>query len=386
MKVVIAPDSFKGSLAAPEVAAAMRRGVTRASNEAEILEVPLADGGEGTVETLVAATGGHFLETRVHDPLGRPLTARYGILGGSQTAVIEMAAASGLELLAACELDPMKTSTFGTGELILDAARQGLSDIIVAIGGSATVDGGTGMARALGIRFFDSAGRELRGGGEVLAQISHVDMSGLAGEIRNVRITAACDVTNPLTGPTGAAAVYAPQKGATIEDVASLEEGLSNLAQVTRRELGIDVETLSGAGAAGGLGAGLVAFAGAELESGREIVLRAVAMEEKLRGAALVFTGEGRVDAQSACGKIAAGVAHMASEAGAVVFVLAGSLGEGAKAMHEAGADAVFCIGRGPSEEGEMMSCAAELLEATAEQVMRAYLAGRRQTFAPWQG
>lgn len=383
MKVVVAPDSFKGSLSAPQAAAAIARGVRRAMPDAEILEVPLADGGEGTVEALVAATGGAFVETDAHDPLGRPLQARYGILGDGRTAVIEMAAASGLPLLEIAERNPMKTSTFGTGELILDAARRGVSAMIIGIGGSATVDGGTGMARALGISFLDENGDALSGGGEILSAICAIDMAGRAGELAGLRFTVACDVRNPLTGPDGAAAVYGPQKGATPEQVKLLEAGLANLAAVIRKDLGREVETLAGAGAAGGLGAGLVVFAGAELKPGIEIVLDAVGIDGKLEGAELVFTGEGSVDAQSAFGKTAAGLARAAKTAGASVFVLAGTVGEGAEAMLENGVDAVFSIARGPASEEEMFREAGALLEAAAEESMRAWLAGRRRGALP---
>jgi len=376
LKVVIAPDSFKGSLSAAGAAAAIARGVGRAAPDAQIIETPLADGGEGTVDALVAATGGRFVDAEVHDPLGRPVRARYGLLGEGDTAVIEMAAASGLPLLAPDERDPMKASTFGTGELILHALGRGARELIIGIGGSATVDGGTGMARALGVRFLDEAGRALEGGGEILTRIAAIDMSGLAGELDGVTVTVASDVTNPLTGPDGAAAVYAPQKGASGEEVEVLEAGLANLAALIRRDVGVEVETAAGAGAAGGLGAGLVAFLGGRIRPGIEIVLEAVGMEERLDGADLVFTGEGSVDAQSAFGKTAAGVARAAKRVGAAVFVLAGALGEGAEAMLEAGVDAIFCIARGPSGEEEMMREAPALLEAAAEEATRAYLAG----------
>ncbi|MCD6405392.1 MAG: glycerate kinase, partial [Planctomycetes bacterium] len=252
MKVVIAPDSFKGSLPSARVARHIARGVRTVLAGAETVEVPLADGGEGTVEALVAATGGHFAETRVCDPLGRTILARYGFLGGGETAVIEMAAASGLPLLAASEQDPMEASTFGTGQLILDAARNGAGKIIIGIGGSATVDGGTGMARALGVRFLDSSGSELEGGGGILRRIARIDLSGLSAAVDAVTFTVACDVTNPLTGPNGAAAVYGPQKGAGPGEVEVLDEGLSALAACIRRDVGVDVERLAGAGAAGG--------------------------------------------------------------------------------------------------------------------------------------
>jgi len=432
VKVVVAPDSFKGSLSAVEAARAVERGLRSAararladaaspaahgtlgraapgalgpgaqgpagenvsaarsapaaSNRSrrrlvaplplEVELVPLADGGEGTVDALVAATDGQTFETEASDPLGRPVTARYGILGDGRTAVIEMAAASGLPLLAAFERDPMKAQTFGTGELILEAARRGASSVIVGIGGSATVDGGTGMARALGVRFLDEDGRELSGGGEILRRIDDVDVSGLADEVRGLEVRVACDVKNPLTGPEGAARVFAPQKGASPREVERLEAGLENLARVLREKLGRDVAALPGAGAAGGLGAGLAAFLGGRLEEGSRIVTEAVRLASRLEGAALLITGEGCADGQSAFGKAPVAAAETARAAGVPAILLAGSIGEGADRLLEMGVSAVFSIARGPSGEHEMIRDAGALLEWSAEQALRAFLAG----------
>lgn len=378
MKVIAAPDSFKGSLSAVEAAAAIARGVRAAAPSAQVIELPLADGGEGTADALVAATGGRFVEARVSDPLGRPITARYGLLGNGTTAVVEMAAASGLVLLTPEERNPMKTSTFGTGQLILDAAKGGAKSILVGIGGSATVDGGTGMARALGVDFLDSEGRVLSGGGEILTRIAAIDTSRLRAELVGVKVTVASDVTNPLTGPQGAATVYGPQKGATPEQVAELDDGLSNLAEVIRAELGKDVDSIPGAGAAGGLGAGLAAFLDAEILSGIEIVLDAVDIDRQLKGADVVFTGEGKVDGQSACGKTAAGLAAAAAVKGVPVVLLAGEVGDGAEELLEQGVTALFSIACGPTDEKTMMAEAAGLLERAAEASMRTFLAGRR--------
>lgn len=368
-----------------EAAAAIARGVRAAAPSAETIALPLADGGEGTAEALVAATGGRFVEARVSDPLGRPITARYGFLGNGTTAVVEMAAASGLVLLTGEERNPMKTSTFGTGQLILDAARGGsggrgggAKSIIVGIGGSATVDGGTGMARALGVEFLDSEGRVLSGGGEILTQIAAIDTSRLAPDLAGVKITVASDVTNPLTGPQGAARVYGPQKGATPQQVAELDEGLSNLAEIIRAELGKDVGSIPGAGAAGGLGAGLAAFLDAEILSGIEIVLDAVDIDRQLEGADIVFTGEGKVDGQSACGKTASGLAAAAAAKGVPVVLLAGEVADGAEVLLGRGVTALLSIARGPADEKTMMAEAAYLLERAAEGSMRTFLAGRR--------
>lgn len=348
MKVVIAPDSFKESLAAGEVAAALAAGVLDVVPAAQIDLCPMADGGGGTVAAMVAATGGRLLTADVFGPLGEPLRAQFGLLGvpvGSAlpgelglaavpgevpsegwTAVIEMAAASGLALVSPERRDPTRTTTFGTGQLILAALDAGAKKILLGIGGSATNDGGTGCAQALGVAFTDRTGGlcvcGLAGGG--LQALAHVDLSGRDPRIAQATIRVACDVTNPLTGPTGAAAVYGPQKGATPEVVEALDRGLANLAQVIRKDLGIDVESLPGAGAAGGLGAGLVAFAGARLEPGLAMIAEAVGLSRRLRGADLCITGEGRLDRSSGFGKTAVGVSRIASAAGVPVLCVPG--------------------------------------------------------------
>jgi glycerate kinase len=341
-------------------------------------EAPLADGGEGLVEALVRAGHGEFVGAEVTDPLGRPITARYGMLPDG-TGVIEMAAASGLPLLSRAERDPMKATTYGTGQLLKDALDRGTKRVVLGIGGSATVDGGTGMAEALGARFLDADGNMLGGGGEILSRIVRIDMSGLDRRVKDVSITVACDVTNPLTGPTGAAVVYGPQKGATPEQVKVLDAGLANLARIVRVQLGLEVETIPGAGAAGGLGAGLMAFLGARLERGIEIVRRAVGLDARVAGADLVLTGEGRADGQSAYGKVVSGVADAAKAAHVPVILLAGSIGDGADALYERGVSAVFSIARGPASEAEMMRGAAALLASAAEGAVRAFLAGRER-------
>ena len=344
MKIVIAPDSFKESLGAAEVAAALAEGVIAACPSASVDLCPMADGGGGTVEAMVAATGGQFLTADVYDPVGREIRARFGLLGepagaplpgqvglsaartladgegtpasgpGGPTAVIEMAAASGLALLGPDMRDPMRTTTYGTGLLILAAIDAGAETVVVGIGGSATVDAGCGCAQALGVSFFNVDGQEavcgLAGGG--LADIGRIDLTRRDPRLDRVRIRVACDVTNPLLGPNGAAAVYGPQKGATPQCVADLEAGLSHLAEIIRRDLGVDVGQLSGGGAAGGLGAGLVAFAGGTLEPGLGVVAEAVGLGRRLFGADLCITGEGKLDAQSAAGKTTVGVAEIA--------------------------------------------------------------------------
>jgi len=326
MKVVIAPDSFKESLPAADVSKALAAGVRDAAGDAEIDLCPMADGGEGTVAAMVAATGGTFLTTDVFGPLGEPRRARFGLLGDETTAVIEMAAAAGLAMVSPDRRDPLATTTFGVGQLIRAALDAGAADLVVGIGGSATVDGGAGCAQALGVVFIGRDGRPcvcgLAGGG--LGDVGRIDASDRDPRIASCRIRVACDVTNPLTGPNGAAAVYGPQKGATAEMVETLDAGLANLAAVIRRDLGADVATLPGAGAAGGLGAGLVAFAGATLAPGVQIVADAVGLPRRIRGADLVLTGEGKFDAQSAAGKTAVGVARLAAGAGVPVACVPG--------------------------------------------------------------
>jgi len=374
MRVVIAPDSLKESLCAADAAQAVARGVRRACPAAEIVQVPIADGGEGTVAAMIAATGGRECMADVTDPLGRPIRAAWGLCGDELTAVVEMARASGLELLTPDERDPMRTSTRGTGALIAAALATGARRFVVGIGGSATVDGGTGMAAALGVRFLDAAGNEIadcRGGR--LGDIADVDVSKRNAHLADSAIAVACDVTNPLTGPDGAARVYGPQKGASPAQVEELERGLANLSHVISRALGVEVNDLPGAGAAGGLGAGLVAFLGAHLQSGVATVLDAVDLRKKLAGADLVITAEGRVDAQSAFGKAPAGVAALAAELGIPCIVLAGSLGPGFEELYSHGVCGVFSILDRPMDLATALAEAAPLLTQTAEAVMRVW-------------
>ena len=320
MKVVIAPDSFKESLTAVEAAEAMQRGVLTACPDATVDLCPMADGGEGTVEALVAATGGARRATTVSGPLGQPVDARWGILGTSRTAVIEMAEAAGLHLVPLARRNPTRTTTFGVGQLIRCALDEGVDGIIVGIGGSATNDGGTGMAQALGVRFAGAA-EPMTGG--ALVEVTSVDLTGRDDRLSRVRIVVACDVTNPLTGPEGAAAIYGPQKGATVEQVRELDAGLAHLASLI---LGADPEA-PGAGAAGGLGFGLVAFCAAELTSGVDLVIEATQLDHRVADADLVLTGEGRLDGQSIRGKTCIGVARAARKHSVPTIALVGSLG-----------------------------------------------------------
>ena len=339
-RVVIAPQSFKGSADAVAVAAAIARGFRRVRPDAQLDELPLADGGEGTVAALVRATNGKLRGTRVHDPLLREIDAQWGILGDGTTAVVEMAAASGLTLLRESERDPRITSTRGTGELILAAAASGAHRIVIGIGGSATNDGGAGMARALGYRFLDREGRDLPEGGAALAQLHHLEGQTDPRLIRPA-IEVACDVRNPLLGPEGASAIYGPQKGATPQMVAELDAALARYADVIENFVGRNVRDVPGAGAAGGLGAGLLAFLDARLRSGAELVLDATKFLSRIAGADLVITGEGRVDAQSAYGKLTQAVTRAARDAGVRAVMIVGGTAPGYEALLSQGVEVI---------------------------------------------
>ena len=379
MRIVIAPDKFKGSLTASQAAEALARGARAAAPSAEIRTVPMADGGEGVAEALVAATGGTFREVPVTGPLGTLHDARFGLLGDGRTAVVEMAAAAGLALVPPGRRDPRKTTTRGVGELILAAVRAGVDRLIVGIGGSATNDGGAGLAQALGFRLLDARGRDLGPGGGALSALDRIVPPGEPRALQRVRVRVACDVTNPLCGPSGASVVYGPQKGATPEMVEELDRNLDRLARVVERDLGIDMAETPGSGAAGGLGGGLVAFAGGKLERGVDLVIEAVGLADALQGADLCLTGEGSLDAQSAFGKTAVGVARLARSLGVPTFALAGSIGEGARRCLDEGLDAYFPICPGPVTLDQAIARADDFLARAAEQAVRAYLAGARR-------
>jgi glycerate kinase len=378
MKVIVAPDKFKGSLSAPDAAEAIARGVRRADRHATIDLVPMADGGDGTVEALVEATGGSYQTASVAGPLGDLVpSARFGVLGDGRTVVLEMASASGLVLVPTGHRDVMAASTLGTGELILAALKSNPCRLIVAIGGSATNDGGAGMAVALGFELLDAEGRTLPPGGGSLGRLDRI-IPPAADSLAGVEVLVACDVANPLCGPTGASRVYGPQKGATPDQVEVLDGNLAHFAAIVRRDLGIDVLDRPGSGAAGGLGAGLMAFAGGKLVPGVTLVEQAVSLAGRLQGADLCLTAEGAIDASSAFGKTAVGVARLARKAGVPTLALAGSIGSGAEDVHPEGIDAYFTICPGPVPLDHAIANAASLLEAAAEQAVRAFLAGRR--------
>ncbi len=371
MRIVVAPDSFKGSLSSVEVAAAISRGIRAVFPDAEVVEIPIADGGEGTVDALVAATGGRVEERTVRGPLGAPVRARWGVVGGGGAAVVEMAAASGLPLVPAGRRDPRVTTTYGTGELVRAALDAGLARVVVGIGGSATNDGGAGFARALGARFLDAAGAELPDGGAALARLDRIDLSGLDPRLAETDVVVACDVDNPLTGPRGASAVYGPQKGATPEVVRELDAALARYAEVARAATGRDVADRPGAGAAGGLGAGLLFFTPAVLRPGVALVLETVGFDSQVRGADLVVTGEGRTDSQTAMGKAPAGVAAAAKRHGVPVVCLAGGLGDGADDVLAMGIDALAAAVPAPMTLEEAVRAGPSLVEAAAARVCR---------------
>ncbi len=377
MLVVVAPDSYKGSVSAIEVANAMERGVNRVFAEAQVRKIPIADGGEGTVEALVASTGGALRSVEVSGPLGDPVRACWGVLGDGRTAVIEMAAASGLPLVARERLDPRHASSYGTGELIRAALDAGLRRIIIGIGGSATNDGGTGMARALGVRFLDAAGRELTPGGAALANLATLDLQDLDRRLADSELIVACDVDNPLCGPRGASAVFGPQKGATPEMVAELDAALARFATVAQHSTGRDVAAHPGAGAAGGLGAGLLFFTPAHLRPGVGLVLETVGFADIVRTADFVITGEGRTDFQTAFGKAPVGVARVAKTFGAPVFCLSGGLGQGADDVLAQGIDAVMSICDRPLTLDECMRDGSVLISNAAERLCRIIRAAR---------
>ncbi|MEI9538873.1 glycerate kinase [Enterobacter cancerogenus] len=344
MKIVIAPDSYKESLSALEVATAIENGFRDIFPTAEYVKLPVADGGEGTVEAMVAATGGRIVPVDVTGPLGERVDGFYGLSGDEQSAFIEMAAASGLERVAPSKRNPLITTSWGTGELIRHALDAGVKHIIIGIGGSATNDGGAGMVQALGAKLLDAHGQPVGQGGGELANLVRIDVSELDRRLADCRIEVACDVTNPLTGEEGASAIFGPQKGATAEMIVTLDNALEHYAQVIARDLDIDVLHLAGGGAAGGMGAALYAFCGAQLRQGIEIVTDALHLDEQVADADLVITGEGRIDSQTIHGKVPVGVARVAKRYNKPVIGIAGSLTADVGVVHDHGIDAVFSV------------------------------------------
>jgi glycerate kinase len=381
-KVVIAPDSFKESLSALEVAEAIERGFRQVYPQAQYVKLPMADGGEGTVDSMVAATGGEIVRVKVTGPLGQPVQAFYGLLGDGETAVIEMAAASGLHLAPKALRDPRITTSYGTGELILAALERGVKAIILGIGGSATNDGGAGMMQALGARLLDDKQNPLLPGGAALAQLAQIDLSEVDPRLQQVSVTAACDVDNPLCGPHGASAVFGPQKGATPEMVTQLDSALSHFGSLLQQATGREVINTPGAGAAGGMGAALLGMLNARLRPGIEIVIETLRLEEALCDADLVITGEGRLDSQSIHGKTPIGVARVAKRHGLPVIGIAGSLSKDYQVVHQHGIDAAFSVLDRIVTLDEALTEAADNLEVTARNVAAVWQLAQGQNMA----
>jgi len=374
MKIVIAPDSFKGSLSAKEVADAIEKGINKLNKNITVQKIPMADGGEGTVQALVDGTGGKIISTRVFDPLMREINSFYGILGDNKTAVIEMSAASGLPLISMEERNPLLTTTFGTGQLFLHALEQGCRNFIIGIGGSATNDGGFGMMKALGVKLLDINGEDIGLGGGALERLSFIDISNLDPRIKECIITVACDVDNPLCGIRGASNVFGPQKGATPEMIVTLDKNLKLYSEIIEDQLGVSIINTPGSGAAGGLGGGLLAFLNAKLKSGIDIVIETTNLEAYIKNADLIITGEGSIDFQTQFGKTPFGVAKLGEKYNIPVIALAGSIGKGADVLYNKGFHSIFSIVNKPMTLEEAIKDGAFLLEDAAERVLRAML------------
>lgn len=369
--IVLAPDSFKESMTAKEVCEAMERGIRKANSQIRCIHVPMADGGEGTMQSLVDATGGRVYSKEVVGPLGNNVVAEYGILGNGEIGVIEMASASGIHLVDSEKRNPLITTTFGTGQLIKACLDKGVKKLLIGIGGSATNDGGAGFIQALGGRLLDENGDDLSYGGGALAKLHTIDLSNLDERLKYVSVEVACDVNNPLCGKEGASYVFGPQKGATREMIEILDQNLSHYAEVIKEQLGKDVISKAGAGAAGGLGAGLMAFLDVKLKSGIEMVIEYANLEEKVRDADMVWTGEGSIDFQTQYGKTPLGVAMIAKKYNKSVIALAGRVGNDIDVLYDKGIDAIFGIMRGVTSIEEALVKGPENVEKTSENIIR---------------
>lgn len=369
--IVLAPDSFKESMTAKEVCEAMERGIRKANSQIRCIHVPMADGGEGTMQSLVDATGGRIYSKEVVGPLGNNVVAEYGILGNGEIGVIEMASASGIHLVDSEKRNPLITTTFGTGQLIKACLDKGVKKLLIGIGGSATNDGGAGFIQALGGRLLDENGDDLSYGGGALAKLHTIDLSNLDERLKYVSVEVACDVNNPLCGKEGASYVFGPQKGATREMIEILDQNLSHYAEVIKEQLGKDVISKAGAGAAGGLGAGLMAFLDVKLKSGIEMVIEYANLEEKVRDADMVWTGEGSIDFQTQYGKTPLGVAMIAKKYNKPVIALAGRVGNDIDVLYDKGIDAIFGIIRGVTSIEEALVKGPENVEKTSENIIR---------------
>jgi len=371
VKIIVAPDSFKESLSAKAVASAISKGILKVLPKAEIMQIPISDGGEGLLDALVEVLGGKRLSVFVKDPLLRNIKAEYAIIENGKTAIIEMAQASGLVLLKESEKSPLHTSTYGTGQLILDALDRGCTKIIIGIGGSATNDGGMGMVKALGGKFVNRNNQDIGHGGKALADLYKIDLSEFDKRIANCKIITACDVTNPLTGVNGASIVYGGQKGGTAEELRSLDNNLIHYASIIRKNLKIEVETIKGAGAAGGMGAALLAFFDAKLVDGIDLILKTLRLEEHIINSDLIITGEGKIDKQTLNGKAIVGLARIAKINKVPLIAIAGKLGEGIEPLHNKGIHAIFSIIDQPMKLSMALKNADKLIENLVENIMR---------------
>lgn len=370
-KVVIAPDSFKESLTALEVAEAVETGFKKVFPNWEYVKVPMADGGEGTVQSLVDATDGFIKEVEVLDPLGRKIEASYGISGDGKQAIIEMATASGLELLKQSERDVMQATSWGLGDLICSALDEGVERILIGIGGSATNDAGAGMIQRLGGKLLDAEGKQIPYGGVALSKLQTIDLLELDARLSDIEIEVACDVNNPLTGPGGASYIYGPQKGADEEQIKELDQNLKHFAEIIRKDLDIDIEKEPGAGAAGGVGGALLAFLGAELRSGGELITEWLALEDIIKDVDLVITGEGGINHQTVYGKTPVIVSKLAKKYQIPVIALAGSISEGYEKVYEHGIDVIFSVLSEVTDLKEALKTAPQNVERTAENIAR---------------
>ena len=368
MKIVVAPDSFKESMSAKEVCDSIEKGLLSVSKDWEIVKVPMADGGEGTLEALVDATNGKIFNEKTLNPLGKEITSKFGILGGKNIAVIEMASTSGLELISPEKRNPYITTTYGTGQLMLKALEQNVEEIILGIGGSATNDGGAGMLQALGAKLLDKNGDEIGFGGYELSKLDRIDFSSLDRRLKNIKILVACDVTNPLTGKNGSSYIFGKQKGATPEMIEILDGNLLHYSKIIKRDLGFDVNNVSGAGAAGGLGAGLLTL-GAVLKKGIDIVIEANELDKKVQGADLVITGEGSIDGQTRFGKTPYGVVTIAKKYNIPTITLAGNIGKDIDILYDYGFDTIFSIMQGVDTLENALKKGKENIERTAKNI-----------------
>ena len=371
MKILVAPQEFKGSISALSAAEAAKTGILRVFPQAEVVLCPVADGGDGTLETLVEVSGGEVRVCSVQNPIGETIQAQWGAMGDGVTAVIEMARTSGLALLSLAERDPLNASTYGLGQAISEALDEGFRKFIVGIGGSATNDAGAGMAQALGANLLDGHGNTIKFGGAALANLQKVDISNMDSRIKDSKFLVACDVSNPLTGAEGASAVYGPQKGATPEVVRKLDEALTHYAKIVETNLGVDIKSYPGAGAAGGLGAGLIIFANAQILSGIDLICDTLDFNSQLEDVDLIITGEGAVDSSTAYNKAPVGIARRAKARGIPVLLLAGSLGEGYEAVYDHGINAVVCIADRPMSMRDSLIRSHELLANAVNRSLR---------------